>query len=152
MADLNQSCVAQILLGLSVPVLRALSGLMDVYLAQAQAVVANLQAQLGKAQIALIPVNLAFGVVNQALAQAESIVNLLPTSAIEQCDGIGEFMEDIRGGIDSGTRDLQEIQLDLNRKLSAVDELEARIDTTNQFIEDLNVFKLLLDEAIAAQS
>lgn len=151
MSLVGSACALDVLLGLSVTVLRALSGLADVYIAQMQALVTQLQAQLVTARLALVPVQLAFGVVDAALQQANSIANLLPVSAFEGCADIGDFMGDRLDGIDEATRDLQELKMDITRKLSAVDELEARIAEANAALDELNVFKTLLAEAEAAK-
>lgn len=143
------ACVRNILIGLSLPALNALDALLSAYIAELQASVTGLTLLLTKMNIALVPVNLALGVADAALENLRSVTNLLPTSAIEQCAELGGIMEDMREGLDEATRDLEEIKLDANRQLSAVDEVEAKLDELNATIARLDELRVEVAAAIA---
>lgn len=146
------ACVKDVLCGLSLPVLRAIEGVLDSTIASVQATIAILEARSLTLGVQLIPVQLAIAPVQLALDQALSISNVLPSSAIEDCGDLGSIRANIASANRAATADLQELNDDLNRKLSTKRRVDAESASLSEQLAEFQEAQTVVQLCIAEQS
>lgn len=135
-------CVEAILCGLSRATQNALINLINGYLIQLDLARASLEAELAVLNIATAPIALANTVAQQALAQIKAGANLIPLDIIGTCFEVGVLNETISENIDALAVDVNIIASDLQRLVSARDEVEAALDN---LVQSISLFRSILE-------
>lgn len=143
------SCVREILCGLSAAVRAALSSIIQGYILQLGTYKATLEAQLIYLDLLAIPPQLVNTLAQQALNEAKAATNLIPLSLIGRCVDIGDINATIEDNVNIIAADLNIILTDVSRILSQSDEIQALIDTVsasiNLYTEVLSLIDLCED-------
>lgn len=130
-----ETCVKDLLCGLSNATRAALSGILDGYVAQLGILEAALLAKLQFLNILTVPPQLANTLVQAALSEAKAAANIIPLDLIGQCAGMGKLNESIQTNIDALMSDVSQIATDLSRLASFTDELNAQLDDVRGVIQ-----------------
>lgn len=135
------NCVKDILCGLSHGVRNALASLIRLFMAQIDAQIALLSAQLVYLDILSAPPQLAKVAVDAAVAQVKQYAQLIPFSLVAGCVGMSDLSLGVQANLDAITSTADIILDDLSRLLSFRDEIQA-------ILEDLETIRDLYAEVL----
>jgi hypothetical protein len=139
-------CVRAILCGLLKPAQDALRQLIQLQITLLQALLANLEASLAAARVILAPIIIARDAAIAAREAVLSTLDVLPTALFAGCIDLGTLVVDIRSYFDDVTAPLDRAILEANAKLTAIDELQAKIADVSRQIDHLTAILDVLVE------
>lgn len=142
MATLELSaCERAIFCPLGNAVLTAIQGLVGVQVAALSAQLAAVTATLLSLQIQLVPLKLTAAAAQLVLDQAESVVNLIPSAALNGCLDAGLSMRAFSDSLASARADVKRTLEAANRSISYEAFLLDKQATLQVAIDDLAAFR-----------
>lgn len=142
MAVSLETCVTQILCGLSTEVLSILAALLQTYIDACLAQIAVLEFTLLQLQLQLVPLNAAKALLDVTIAELRNSANIVPLNIITECTDLGDFVARANSVIDGFLAQADQLVLTINRKFSYQKYLNAAIAELNDSIDHFRAIQV----------
>ncbi len=124
-------CVQAILCGLARPVQEAIAGILTAQKAVISAAIAVLQAQVVQLEILLAPFTAARDLAQAAKDALSGSISIVPSAVFAECFDLGTLSLSLSAQLDKLTAPLDDLILNVDRKLALLDELNDEIASLN---------------------